>query len=207
MTARLVVFLSGAGRTLVNLADRIDAGEIPAQVALVVASRECRGADAARARGFDTRITPGTIPASEVAALMKGARADFAVLAGYLRLLGAPAEARGRIVNIHPALLPSFGGRGMYGERVHRAVLDAGCKVSGCTVHLCDDRYDTGPILAQACCEARAGDTPESLGARVFALECELYPRVIRALVEGRVRSDGRRAWIEPAPAPEPIER
>lgn len=199
MTARLAVFLSGSGRTLVNLAERIEAGALPATIALVIASRECLGAERARTRGFEVRIAPGDLPEMAVEELLEAARADYAILAGYLRLLGVPARLRGRIVNIHPALLPSFGGAGMYGERVHRAVIEAGCKVSGCTVHLCDDRYDSGAILAQACCEVRDDDTPASLGARVFALEQELYPRVIRTLIEGKVRFKGRRAILDPA--------
>ena len=193
MTARLAVFLSGSGRTLINLADRIDAGEIPATIAAVIASRECLGAERARERGFETRIVPGNLTADEVEKLLNDARADFAVLAGYLRLLGVPESFRGRMVNIHPALLPGFGGHGMYGDRVHQSVIDAGCKVSGCTVHFCDDRYDTGPIIAQACCEVRDDDTAHTLGKRVFELETELYPRAIRMMVEGRVKIDGRR--------------
>ena len=101
-------------------------------------------------------------------------------------------------MNIHPAL-PSFGGKGMYGDRVHQAVLDHGCKVTGCTVHLCDDRYDTGPIVAQESCEVRDADTAHTLAARVFALECRVYPVALRALIEGRVVVDGRRSRILPA--------
>jgi len=198
VTTPIAVFLSGTGRTLANLLGRIDAGDLAARVALVVASRDCPGLERARERELDSRVIPGDVPAERVDQLAREANADLIVLAGYLRLLGVPDRLRGRIVNIHPALLPSFGGPGMFGARVHTAVLDAGCKVSGCTVHLCDDRYDTGPILAQACCPVNPDDTPASLGARVFELERELYPRVIAALIEGRVRTDGRRAWIRP---------
>jgi phosphoribosylglycinamide formyltransferase-1 len=100
-------------------------------------------------------------------------------------------------VNIHPALLPSFGGAGMYGRRVHEAVLGAGCRVSGCTVHLCNDLFDDGPILAQACCEVREDDTAESLAARVFDLECALYPDTINRLVRHGVVVEGRRARLK----------
>lgn len=199
MSATLAIFVSGSGRTLINLADHIDAGELDAQIGLVVASRECLGAELARERGFETRVERGNLDEGAIAGLMGGSKADFAVLAGYLRLVGVPESMRGRMVNIHPALLPSFGGRGMYGERVHQAVLDAGCKVSGCTVHFCDDRYDTGPIIAQRCCEVRDDDTAATLGARVFELETELYPAVIRMLIEGRVHVHGRRTRIAPA--------
>jgi phosphoribosylglycinamide formyltransferase-1 len=102
------------------------------------------------------------------------------------------------VINIHPSLLPAFGGQGMYGHHVHEAVLAHGCKVSGCTVHICDDAYDAGPIVAQQCVPVRDGDTPDTLAARVFSAECALYPEVIRAFAEGRVQRDGRRVTIAP---------
>lgn len=185
--ANVAVLLSGGGRTLLNLADRMDSGEVRARVSLVVASKECLGADRARARGFDVRVEPGDIPADRLGAILRSAGAEFVALAGYLRLVRIPRGFEDRVVNIHPALLPSFGGPGMYGERVHRAVLAAGCRVSGCTVHLCDDRYDTGPILVQRCCPVEEGDTPETLAARVFEEEKRAYPEALAALVEGRV--------------------
>lgn len=206
MTARLAVFLSGSGRTLVNLAERMDAGEVPCEISLVIASRECRGAELARERGFDTRVIAGNITSGDVERLLLETESQFAALAGYLRLLGVPERFRGRIVNIHPALLPSFGGPGMYGHHVHQAVLDAGCKVSGCTVHFCDDRYDTGPIIAQRCCDVLEDDTASTLAARVFDIECELYPRVIRTMVQGRVHVHGRRTRIAPENAARPSE-
>lgn len=190
------VMLSGSGRTLVNLCDRIDAGRLDARIALVIASRECLGAQRARERGVPTIVEPGDIERDRLGSLLRDHGVRWVVLAGYLRLLRVPPGYEGRIVNIHPALLPSFGGKGMYGDRVHRAVLEHGCKVTGCTVHLCDDRYDTGPIVAQAACEVLDDDTPESLAARVFALECEVYPRALGALFEGRVVVEGRRARI-----------
>ncbi len=193
----MIVFLSGSGRTLVNLVERMRDWDAPAEVALVVTSRECPGAERARSLGLPTQVIAGDVSAAAAESLAREANADLFVLAGYLRLLGVPDRLRGRVVNIHPALLPAFGGAGMFGERVHRAVLDAGCKVTGCTAHICDDCYDTGPILAQACCPVLPGDTPATLAARVFELECDLYPRVIRAVIEGRVRIDGPRAWIE----------
>lgn len=197
-TPIIAVMLSGGGRTLLNLQDSIDAGALGARVGLVIASRQCAGAERAGARGLNTVVRAGDIPAPELQRLVHDAGAGWVVLAGYLRRVNIPAPLARRIINIHPALLPSFGGAGMYGERVHEAVLGAGCKVSGCTAHLCDDRYDTGPIVAQACCPVEDGDTPETLAARVFALECEVYPAAVAALVEGRVRvsADGRRATV-----------
>ena len=187
----LAVLLSGGGRTLLNIADRIDAGALSARVALVIASKECLGAERARARGFDVRIEPGDIARDRLGAMLREGGAEFVALAGYLRLVAIPPGFEDRVVNIHPALLPSFGGAGLYGERVHRAVLAAGCKVSGCTVHLCDERYDTGPILVQRCCPVLADDTPETLAARVFEEEKKAYPEALAALVEGRVRFSG----------------
>ncbi len=199
---RVIVFLSGAGRTLANLHEQMQDWRPAAQIALVVASRECPGADLARSLDIPTRVISGDLPAGVVDSLARESDAGLLVLAGYLRLLGVPERLRGRILNIHPAILPAFGGPGMFGERVHRAVLDAGCKVTGCTAHLCDDRYDTGPILAQACCPVMPDDTPATLAARVFELERELYPRAVRAMLDGRTRTDGRRVWID-----EPDER
>ncbi len=195
---RLAVMLSGAGRTMVNLHDRILAGRLPGTIALVIASRECRGAELARERGLDVRVMPGVIPAETLGGVLAEAGVGLVALAGYLRKLEIPPAYRDRIVNIHPALLPSFGGPGMYGRRVHEAVLAAGCKASGCTVHLCDDRFDEGPILVQRACEVKEDDTPETLAARVFELELEAYPAALELLMAGRVKVEGRRARILP---------
>jgi phosphoribosylglycinamide formyltransferase 1 len=192
----IAVMLSGSGRTLVNLCERIDAGEVPAKLALVIASKECLGAQRARDRDIPVVIEPGVISAERLATLLHAHGAEWAVLAGYLKLVHVPEGFKGRIVNIHPALLPAFGGPGMYGERVHRAVLEHGCRITGCTVHLCDERYDAGPILLQRACEVLDDDTPETLAARVFALETRAYPEVITALLEGRVVVEGRRSRI-----------
>jgi len=198
---RLAVMVSGTGRTLVNLAERIDAGDLNAQIALVIASRECPGADFARERGFTTVVERGVIPQERLEELLSGAGVSWAALAGYVRKVEIPETYRNRIANIHPALLPSFGGEGMYGARVHRAVLDAGCKVSGCTVHLCDERYDAGPIVAQRCCSVLEGDTAETLAARVFELEREVYPEALSMLMSGRAKVEDGRVVIREADA------
>src|ERR1043166_3710231 len=168
--ARLAVLLSGGGRTLANLLDHIRAGTLPATIELVIASRECPGAERARAAGIDTLVIPGIIHAEHLQPLFDERRIDLVILAGYLKRLMVPAAYKGRILNIHPALLPSFGGEGMYGERIHEAVLRSGATETGCTVHLVDDEYDHGPILLQKRCPILPGDTPQSLAARVFAL-------------------------------------
>ena len=193
MPARLLVLLSGSGRTLDNLLDRTRDGSLDAAVTRVVASRECRGAAIARVRGIPTDVIPGEIPADRLAEL--AAHTDLVVLAGYLKYVYIPGSFRGRVVNIHPALLPDFGGAGMYGDRVHRAVLDAyradRVTESGCTVHLVDDQYDHGAILLQKRCPILPGDTVETLAARVFELEKQAYPEAIAELAARNAERHG----------------
>jgi phosphoribosylglycinamide formyltransferase 1 len=184
--ARLAVMLSGSGRTLLNLLEAARSGRLDATVELVIASRECLGAERARRAGLEELVVPGEIPADRLGAILAEHRIDWVALAGYLKLVAIPPRYRGRIVNIHPALLPAFGGPGMYGHLVHEAVLRAGAAVTGCTVHLCDEAYDRGPIVLQKTCPVLPGDTPETLAARVFALECEAYPAALQQLIEGR---------------------
>ena len=126
------------------------------------------------------------------------------VLAGYLQLVPSAVTAayRGRIVNVHPALLPAFGGHGMYGERVHAAVLEAGVAISGATVHFVDEMYDRGPIIAQWPVPVSPNDTANSLAARVLAVEHLLYPRVVNALCSGRIHLDAK-GKVAGVPAPE----
>lgn len=184
--ANLVVLLSGGGRTLLNLQDRIDDASLNARVSLAIASRPCAGVDRARARGLKTTIIPGRIPRDTLAKLLDDAHADLVVLAGYLQLIEVPEQYRGKIINIHPALLPAFGGPGMFGHHVHEAVLKSGATESGCTVHLVDDRYDSGRILLQRRCPVLPGDTPDTLAARVFEQECLAYPAAIAELLNVR---------------------
>jgi phosphoribosylglycinamide formyltransferase-1 len=179
---RIAVMVSGSGRTLRNLLEAIGRGELGARVVLVIASRECPGAAIARAAGIETLVRPGVIPGEELGRLLAERSVEWVVLAGYLKLVNIPAAYRGRIVNIHPALLPEFGGEGMYGEKVHAAVLAAGRAESGCTVHLVDEAYDRGRILLQMRCPVEASDTPERLGARVFELEKRAYPAALGEL-------------------------
>lgn len=183
----MAVLVSGSGRTLENFFRRIDEGSLNARIVLVVASRECRGAEIARARGVDTRVIPWREHTREsLDSLLKHAGAQWCVLAGYLHLLPIPESYRGRVINIHPALLPAHGGPGMYGHHVHAAVIAAGDKRTGCTVHHCDDQYDRGEIIMQASCEVHPDDTPDTLAARVFELETDLYPKALAKVFEGR---------------------
>ncbi len=132
-----------------------------------------------------TLVVPGRIPAQKLETVLREHRIDWVVLAGYLKLVDIPPAFNGRVVNIHPALLPKHGGPGLYGHFVHEAVLKAGDKVSGCTVHLCDSRYDTGPIVLQREVPVLPGDTPDSLAARVFEAEREAFPQALRKLLSG----------------------
>ena len=177
----LGILLSGGGRTLQNLVDKIAAAELDARIACVISDRE-------EAYGL-VRAGNAGIPAiverdpDRIYEILRAHRVELVCLAGYLRLLPIADDFGGRILNIHPALLPDFGGKGFYGDRVHQAVLAAGVSESGCTVHVCDEEYDKGAILVQKRVPVMEGDTVESLAARVFAMECEAYPEAIRLWV------------------------
>lgn len=174
---RLGVLLSGSGRTLQNLLDRIADGRCLASIAGVVSDREdAFGIQRALEHGLDTRVLKEP---SETWSWLLELDIDLVVLAGYIRLLPIVPEFEGRVLNIHPALLPSYGGKGMYGENVHAAVLAAGEKETGATVHLCDDQYDHGRILMQARVPILADDSVTSLSSRVLEAEHELYPAAI----------------------------
>ncbi|MBN9119783.1 MAG: phosphoribosylglycinamide formyltransferase [Planctomycetes bacterium] len=203
---RLVALVSGGGTTLQNLIDRIAAGALPARVAGVVSSRaDVKGVTRAQSAGIPVSVVergtggtrrPLTSWSDEVWAAVRAFEPQLVCFAGWLHLLPIPEDFRHRVLNIHPSLLPAFGGKGMYGENVHTAVLAYGARVSGCTVHFADDTYDTGPILVQRCVPVKEGDTPDTLAARVFQAECEAYPEAIRMIAEGRVTVQGRRVVI-----------
>lgn len=200
MTVRLGVLLSGGGRTLVNLADRIADGALDATIAVVIASRgSAAGIERARERGLPVEVEAG--PDDErrhdaVARHLDAHGVDLVCLAGYLRWFRVDQPRRDRVLNIHPALLPDFGGPGMHGLHVHRAVLAAGRSFSGCTVHFVDEHYDHGPILLQRACPVEPGDDAERLAERVFAEECRAYPEAIELVASGRARVEAGRAVI-----------
>ena len=203
-TVRLGVLLSGGGRTLLNILDEINAGRLDAEVACVIASRDCKGVDRSRGAGLDVTVVPytsykrpdGTADtagySAAVADVLDQAGVDLVIQAGFLSMWHVPPQYEGKVMNIHPALLPSFGGHGMYGHHVHEAVLAAGCKVSGCTVHFVTNEYDTGPIIVQRTAAACDTDTPDTLAARVFAQECKAYPEAISLFGSGRLSIDGQ---------------
>jgi phosphoribosylglycinamide formyltransferase-1 len=205
MTARLAVFLSGGGRTLQNFAEVIARGELDAQLACVLSSRpDVHGLVRARELGLPAAVVPRR-ECADVAefsrrcfAFAKEHRAEWVLLAGFLSLLAIPEDFRGKVLNIHPALIPSWCGHGFYGDKVHAAVLQSGVKVTGVTVHFADDRYDQGPILLQRCVPVLDDDTVASLGHRVFAEECRAYPDAVRLVLSGKVRIDGNRTRLQP---------
>ena len=212
MPVRIAVLASGGGTNLQALIDRFHAREDPpARVELVVGSRAGIGALARAERaGIPAEVlATGEEGEEGLAALLAAHRIDLIVLAGYLRLV--PDEVvhayRDRILNIHPALLPGFGGQGMYGIRVHRAVLEAGVRVTGATVHLVDEHYDRGRILAQWPVPVLPGDTPEELAERVLRVEHLLLPAAVEAFACGGAPaplSDPLAFDLTPRPVPQP---
>lgn len=200
---KLAVLLSGSGRTLQNIADAISSGNLDAQITVVISSMpDVYGLTRAEKLGLPTHIirrksyTDLQSFAQANWSLIRQSGADYVCLAGYMTLLPIASDFSNRVINIHPALLPSFGGKGMYGHHVHEAVIAHGCKVSGCTVHFCDDTYDTGPILVQRTCDVLADDDGDILADRVFEQETIAYIQALQLLSQGRVSIDGRRAIV-----------
>ncbi len=209
---RLALFASGGGSNVGAILDAVDAGALRAEPVLLVSDRPGAGALArAETRGIPTEVIapPGDDARFADALLDALARveADAVALAGYLRKVPAPVVQafRHRILNVHPSLLPAFGGAGWYGRRVHQGVIDAGCQVSGATVHLVDDAFDTGPIVLQEAVRVAPDDTAETLAARVLAVEHRIFPRALALLADGRLRVEGQRTTVVGADAPDPI--
>lgn len=197
---RLAVLVSGSGTTLQNLLDRCRDGRLPAEIVQVVSSHAgVYALERARQAGIPAAVVNRKEAGSadefsrRIFDLCRQARADLVCMAGFLQLLPIPDDFLGRVMNIHPALIPAFCGKGFYGNRVHEAVLAAGVKLTGCTVHFADNQYDHGPIILQRPVPVLDDDTPEAVAARVFKEECEAYPEAIRLFAEGRLRIEGRR--------------
>ncbi|WP_428274668.1 phosphoribosylglycinamide formyltransferase [Candidatus Palauibacter sp.] len=203
---RIAVLASGGGSNFQALVDRFQRADSPErEVVGVVASREGAGVlERARRAGVASAVSPPASTSGGAAIFLRRTldewRSDIVVLAGYMKLVPKAVVRAywGRILNIHPALLPSFGGRGMYGARVHRAVIDAGVRITGATVHFVDEAYDRGPILCQWPVPVLAGDTPESVAARVLTVEHRILPAAVEALASGAVRleADRRVRWV-----------
>lgn len=204
---RLAVFVSGRGSNLRAIVNAVSRGTLHAQIVLVLSSTlDAPALDFAKEHKI-RRIFPGTGKGltdrtATILGALSDAEADFIALAGYMKLVEPEVVAayRNRIVNIHPALLPAFGGKGMYGHHVHEAVLASGAKLSGATVHLVDEAYDRGPIVAQRAVPVLAGDTPDTLAARVLQVEHTLYPETLQLFAEGRITVEGQTASISGTP-------
>jgi phosphoribosylglycinamide formyltransferase-1 len=205
---RLAVLVSGGGSNFQAILDAAAAGRLAARVVLCVSSRPDAGAlERARRHGVPTAILSAPREdedgvAREMLDLLSTHDVDFVALAGFMRRV-PPAVVRtfrNRMLNIHPALLPAFGGAGMYGRRVHEAVIASGTSRSGATVHLVDDEYDTGPIVLQDSVPVLPDDTPESLAARVLDVEHRLYPEALDLFARGRIRVEGPRVLVLPDP-------
>lgn len=192
---RLGVLISGGGRTLMNILEYIKQGRLNAVVALVISSRSTvAGVEKAEAAGLDVKIirtkdyTDVDEFSRQIEQALTAAAVELVIQAGWLCLWKIPPRCENKVMNIHPALLPSFGGAGFWGHHVHEAVLKRGCKLSGCTVHFCNNQYDEGPIIVQRACEVKDDDTPDTLAARVFEQECIAYPEAIRLFAQGRLK-------------------
>jgi formyltetrahydrofolate-dependent phosphoribosylglycinamide formyltransferase len=203
--SRLAVLLSGSGTTLQNLLDRIADGRLNASVVQVVSSRtDAFGLKRAERAGIPSVVVERKSFSSreEFSARIFGpcrdAGADLVCMAGFLQLVLIPDDFLGRVMNIHPALIPSFCGKGFHGQHVHEAVIGSGVKLSGCTVHFADNVYDNGPIIIQRTVPVLDDDTPETLATRVFEQECEAYPEAIQLFAERRLKIEGRRVRILP---------
>ncbi|MCA1900657.1 MAG: phosphoribosylglycinamide formyltransferase [Candidatus Hydrogenedens sp.] len=205
MPVNLAVLLSGSGTTLQNLIDRIREGTLDAKINVVISSKSTAyGLQRAKQNQIPTVvIRPKDFPDfqtfnQELWNTIRRYSVDLVILAGYLSLISVPDDFRNRIMNIHPALIPAFCGKGMYGHYVHEAVLKAGVKVTGCTVHFVDEHYDHGPIILQEAVPVLDGDTPETLAERVQAKERKLYPLAIQLFAENRLRVEGNKVHIIP---------
>ncbi len=194
----MAALISGGGRTVLNINEEILAGRLDAEIAVVIASRECSGVQRCRDAGMDVHIVAfKEMPTSQaysdaITEKLDAAQVDLVLMAGFLSLWPIPEKYDGKVMNIHPALLPMFGGKGMFGHHVHEAVIRHGCKVSGCTVHFVNNKYDTGPIILQKCVPVYDTDSPDDVAGRVFVEECKAFPEAIALFAAGKITIDGQ---------------
>ena len=208
-TVNIAVLLSGSGKTLQNFIDRIQDNSLDARIRIVISSEpDAYGLERARKHSIPTAVvryddfkSRSKLQRDEndnsfsdaITEEIDSHPIDLITMAGFICLYRIPDKYLGRVMNIHPGLIPAFCGKGYYGERVHKAVLEYGAKVSGCTVHFADNVYDRGPIIIQRPVPVFDNDTVETLAERVFAEECLAYPEAIRLFGNGRLKIDGRR--------------
>ncbi len=204
---RLGVLASGRGSNFEAILNNIKKAKLGASIQVVISNKVSAGAlEIARSNGIPAiHLSSKQFPDQELfnqqlLSILDEYKVNFIILAGYLKMLSPTVVRRfkNRILNIHPALLPSFGGKGMYGIHVHQAVLDYGCKVSGVTVHLVDEEYDTGPPVLQRCVPVLDDDTPETLAERVLKVEHQIYTEALQLFAKDRVEIEGRRVKIKP---------
>ncbi len=195
---KIAVWISGGGTTLSNILDCVSKGTLEVEVCLVVSSSaEVGGVEIARTAGIEMQVVArGEFHSpdeyrDEMFRRSRELGVHYVVMAGFLKHVLIPSDFTNRVVNIHPSLIPAFCGKGMYGNRVHQAVVDSGVTVSGCTIHFVDNEFDHGPIIYQQNVQVVAGDCAEDVRQRVFVAECEAYPKVLRWLNAGRISVDG----------------
>ena len=201
----IAVLISGGGTTLRNLIEKERAGELPVEFKLVISSNpQARGLGFAAEAKIPSLVVEKTKGLSDseyrraVFDPIRAAGVELVVMGGFLKHVPIPPDFENRVINIHPALIPAFCGQGLYGLRVHEAVVEYGVKVSGCTVHFVDNEYDHGPIILQHTVPVLDDDTPEVLQARVFEQECHALPEAIRLIAARRVSVEGRLVRIRP---------
>jgi len=202
-TLKIAVLLSGSGTTMQNLMDRIREGKLNARIVIAIADRaNTRGLERASEAGIPTALVPREQSATltefseRIFGQCRQSQADLVVMGGFLRLIQVPQDFENKVINIHPSLIPAFCGKGFHGLNVHRAVIEAGNKVTGCTIHFADNIYDHGPIIMQCPVQVLDDDTPETLMKRVFEEECKAYPEAIQLFAQGKLRVEGRRVRI-----------
>ena len=201
---QIAVLLSGNGTSLENLFEHMDRGDVPGEVAVVIASKEkAFGLERARQRGVPAIAVPRA-KYKDIRSFndalheaLEGYAVDLVALLGFLSLFELRGQYEGRVLNVHPALIPAFSGQGFYGQKVHEAVLASGVKITGATVHFVNEQYDRGPILAQEAVPVAENDSAQTLAARVQEAERRLVPRAIRWIAEGRVRIEDGRTRIQ----------
>ena len=203
MAIRLGVLISGSGTTLQNFLDEIDAGRLEAVVAVVISSSpHAHGLVRAKKHNIPTEVirrnvySDASTYGEAMAEVLDRHKVELVTMAGFLKLWRLPERYKGRVMNIHPALIPAFCGQDMYGRTVHKAVVESGVKVSGCTVHFADNEYDTGPVIIQRAVPVSFEDTAEDVAKRVFKEECVAYPEAIRLYAQGRLKIEGQRVRI-----------
>jgi len=194
---RLAVCISGGGTTLANLLGKIKSGELADfEVVLVISDRpDVKGLAIAEEHGIASQVVSrkDLHMSQHIFDHVRAAQVDLVILGGFLSLVFVPDDYEGRVLNIHPSLIPAFCGRGYFGHAVHQAAIESGVKFSGCTVHFADRSYDTGPIILQKVVPVLDEDTAETLAARVFEAECEAYPEAIRLVASDALERRGRR--------------